>query len=365
MLHALLDTHAPRRIAFVGVAKNAGKTTALAGVLDAWERAGHTPALLSIGVDGERADAFSGAAKPRISAARDTLLATAEEAIPRGSAAFALLQGTGISSPLGEVFVARVTRTGDVLLAGLRQRSDVAQVCDLLEAHGATHLLIDGAFDRLAAADPTVCDAVVLSTGMVLDPDPHEVARQTAGLYRRLTLPQAPPSLDALARAAVAGQVMLAGPDGLRDTGLNSVIAYPEALAAAVRPTDTGLSVPGLLSTRVVQQLLALSVPSLDIVVPDATRVLCPPHWLSTLARRGRRLWVAHPMRVLAITANPHAPGGRTVASQVLLDALAAALPQVDLLDARTGQIRHGNPATHNAIAPVAEPVMGKLGGRV
>ena len=66
-----------RRVAFVGLAKNVGKTTALVAVLGELHRAGVAAGATSAGRDGESFDAITGEAKPRFRVFPGQLVASA------------------------------------------------------------------------------------------------------------------------------------------------------------------------------------------------------------------------------------------------------------------------------------------------
>ena len=76
-LASLLRESGARRIAFLGLAKNAGKTTALTAVLAELHRSGVRAAATSAGRDGEEFDAITGEPKPRFRVFPGQLVASA------------------------------------------------------------------------------------------------------------------------------------------------------------------------------------------------------------------------------------------------------------------------------------------------
>lgn len=238
------------RIAFIGASKHAGKTTALNSVIRQAQAAGQsvaargrssampqqraavaraalteagtvadtpaiTPAatalpvgLCSIGLDGERLDTVLGVPKPDIAAPAGALVASAEEALAQSDALLEWLEVLPIGSPLGDVAIARVLEPGRVMLAGVRQRAHVRLVLDRLTAHGAQLCLVDGAFDRAAAAIPGLVDAAVLAVSPVLGRTPALVAEAVAPIVARFALPALAGETavaEAAARTALAG----------------------------------------------------------------------------------------------------------------------------------------------------------------
>ncbi|MCB9520204.1 MAG: hypothetical protein H6698_08265 [Myxococcales bacterium] len=317
-----------RRVAVIGVAKNAGKTTALNALLAEADAAGRTVGVLSVGVDGEAHDAISGAPKPPVRVPRGTLVCTAEATLRTASAGVEILDGTGIHTPLGELLVVRVTRPGNVVLAGVRHRDDVRSLLLRLEPDVALSV-VDGAFDRTAAADPATTDCVILATGLVLAPTAEGCAEKTASLVRRLRLPVAgpgervPPELaDAAALRATEGwraapAATLSGPWPRSEARFDAVYQ------------------PGLVSDATLLLAERLLEPGGLLVARDPTRVLASDAALRRFAR-GRRIACLDGVRLAAVTVNPTRHDGTAGDSAALARTVAARLPGTPVIDVRT-----------------------------
>ena len=76
MLYELIKPYSS--IATIGMCKNAGKTTVLNSLIEECFAHGETPALTSIGRDGERSDVVTSTKKPEIFVYDGTIIATAE-----------------------------------------------------------------------------------------------------------------------------------------------------------------------------------------------------------------------------------------------------------------------------------------------
>ncbi|TVQ98994.1 MAG: hypothetical protein EA398_12610 [Deltaproteobacteria bacterium] len=331
--------HGAARVAVVGVAKNAGKTTTLCALLDALDRAGSPPpGLLSVGVDGERHDAFSGAAKPAIQVHAGTICATAEQAVGRSTARLDLLEDTGITTPMGRLFLARVHLPGELLLAGVRHRADLHHLTARMHALGASRILIDGAFDRLIAAEPTLTDGVLLATGAVAGSTPQEVARCTRDLVDRMRLPAATPALVARLPRDPEHRILVLHDEGTTPLEAETLLRPLPQLAHLLRQhRPDAIIVPGALTPRGADHLLAAGLRHTPLVLPDATHALLRPGDLRRLSRRGIELTVQRTIRVLGLSLNPVAPGGVHLESTPLAHALQEALPDLPILDVRTG----------------------------
>ncbi|MGB8954203.1 MAG: hypothetical protein WCC10_02435, partial [Tumebacillaceae bacterium] len=219
---AIQETNA-RRVAFVGIAKHAGKTTVMNDLIERATLDGRTLGIVSIGVDGERNDAIMGVPKPEVHVPAGALVASAGDVLTAGSATLKIVEATGISSPLGDVYLAEVTGAGTVVLAGIRYAAQVAQVLQRMEARGAQLCFVDGAFERMMAASPELTDGVVLATGAVVGRTVEDVVRKSVYFLQRFSLPVAEESVGRLLDIAVQEQALVVGVwrdrvDGSADT---------------------------------------------------------------------------------------------------------------------------------------------------
>ncbi|HZW04217.1 MAG TPA: hypothetical protein VFF68_09840, partial [Anaerolineaceae bacterium] len=239
-----------RTIGFAGTAKNTGKTTTASAVLQAAHGAGRIVALTSIGYDGEAVDTVTGLPKPRYFLPAGVLVATTDRCLAAGSAGCEILAGTGITTILGEIRLARVTQPGLVLLAGPNRRADLERVLAALAASGAALTLVDGALNRLVPL--SAAGGLVLSTGAALHVAPCQVAAHAAGLVQIFSLPVVGRSaetesirwtaLDGRSGSAAAGSLI----------GAESCQAVSERLPAAVQQ----LTIPGACDPAWLERLL-------------------------------------------------------------------------------------------------------------
>jgi hypothetical protein len=277
-----------RRIAFLGLAKNAGKTTALVATLEELHRLGVVPGSTSTGRDGEDFDALTGEPKPRfrlwpgqlVATAASTLAGAAISAVPLGRLPF--------STRFGPIDLARVETQGELEVMGPVTASQTAAAAGALEAAGARIVLLDGAFGRRAFASARVADGVVLSVGM------------SAGR-----------SLDiVLERARLACEL---------------VALDRPAADAPVRVFEGALT----------DELLHENPPrpGETLVAEDFASIFLSPEERRSLAVRGVGLAVQRPARLLAVTANPSAPGRPPLPAREFFDSLQRTLPGVPIYD--------------------------------
>jgi hypothetical protein len=322
-----------RRIAFIGATKNAGKTTALNAFVRDANAAGQTVGLCSVGVDGERQDAILGTAKPAIDAPVGTCVVSAEQALEQSHAVLEWLESFPISSPLGTIALTRVTVPGTVLLAGIRERAHLQIVLPRMEMEGVHFSLIDGAFDRIAAASPDLVDAAVLVIGAAAGRTLPEVVQRAYALIQRFRLPQLAASLREVMDSAVRqGVTGFLSPDGLSLQSANQAL-FGLTGTPGWSEQVTGVYLPGALTDSVVRDLLSHSRP-LDIVVAHPAQVLLSADAFARLYRAGHRVSVWASLPLAGIAVNPTGPAGNTLPRQALMDAVQEIAGDTTVYDA-------------------------------
>jgi hypothetical protein len=279
-----------RRVAFLGLAKNAGKTTALVATLQELSRAGVLAGATSVGRDGEDFDTLTGEPKPRFRLWPGQLVASAESTLHGTTLSLTLLARLPFLTRFGPVAVARVGTPGELEVMGPTTASQTAQTASALEASGASVVLLDGAFGRRAFASARVADGIVLAVGM-------SAGRSLEGVLER-------------ARFAT------------------DLIQLPTTLAGRRRAID------GALTDELLHELPP--EPGETLVARDFASIFLSPPEIRSLRERGVGLAVERPARLIAVTANPSAPGRPPVAAQPFFEALRVALPGVAIFDLET-----------------------------
>lgn len=346
-LYEAIRASGARRVAFVGIAKHAGKTTAMNAVIERAAEDGVRLGIVSIGVDGERRDAILGVPKPEVRVPARAWVASAGDVLTAGSGGLAIRESTGISSTLGDVYLAEVRLPGTVLLAGIRTAAQVEQVLARMERLGAELCLVDGAFDRMIAAAPALTDGVVLSTGAVVGDTVAETVRRSDAFLQRFLLPTASEAEAELLDAALQAQATVAGVLAPADVNAAGAERY---LPVPLRQTPFGahpqldpdwpgsdaaraLAVTGALTDRLLEMLTGLPR-GFSVVIPDSTHFfVTAPVWRK-FWRRGHRIAVRRAVRVFGLTVNPHSVAGYDLPRRDLLQAvreMADGIPVYDV----------------------------------
>src|SRR5690606_7999692 len=177
-------------IAVRGLAKNTGTTVSLHQLIRELDESTRRTGATSVGRDGERTDVLDSAiVKPPIHLPLGTLFTSTPQLLQRADVRYRILHRTQIRTPLGTLVVGLVTAPGQLEVTGPPSFAPLHQIRDLMHRLGADLVLIDGAFDRKAAASPEISDGVILSTGAVLSPDPDDVVQITRSRVEMLRLP--------------------------------------------------------------------------------------------------------------------------------------------------------------------------------
>jgi len=193
MLQELAEKY--RRIAIVGMAKNAGKTTTLNYLLEEAMDEGMICGVTSTGRDGERTDLVTGTDKPSIYLEEDTIVSVPVQLYNLAEAGLEILERTDFGTSLGSILICRVAASGYVQVAGPVINAQHESLCEKMMEYGAEVVLIDGAIDRKSIAAPETSDAIILSTGAVISRQMSVVIEETAhtvGLYRLPRLEEGP-----------------------------------------------------------------------------------------------------------------------------------------------------------------------------
>ena len=326
-------------VAFVGVAKNSGKTTTLGYVLNrAVEE--HTVGLVSIGVDGEEAGAITEIDKPSIELPSGHWIASAADGFARSTARFEFAHELGFSTSLGRAQIARTIDAGEVVLAGMRHRRDLVGARDSLYGCGADCVLIDGAYGRTLTADGRIADGIVLSTGAVLADNVDDIVEATRPAVESLML-QAPDSemaRDAAERALAGRGLYGVVDDEVVEVSCQSALTGLDETLEEYADTLRMLAIPGALTDSLAKSLVAHDdSPRTLVVTSPASLQVEPINW-TRLQTSNWSLGVLHPVDLLAISANPTNPSGRHVDSTQLLDALTRAFPRIPIFNPLSGR---------------------------
>ncbi len=345
-----------RSIAVVGLVKNAGKTTVVNSLMAG---CGRLFGLTSLGLDGERTDHLTGLAKPSIAPPAGTLVATTRGSLERSRYPMAALEELPFRTPLGCVVLGRASGEGAVEVSGPTTLAELRVTIDRLQALGADQVLVDGAINRIGSASPRVSDGVVVSTGGMVGDTLDDVLETTACALDLLMLPEVSARTRAVVErhAAEGARAVAFAADGSA-TALDLTTVVGEGVTVArelERLQARTLLIGGALTQEFVDDFTRILPPRSDVcvVVRDATVLVLPPTMIDRFIRRGIRLEVLTPLRVLALTVNPFRvpqPYQPKVFFTAVAEAVGDRVPLFDVVNGFT-RLPAGRPAGPRVVA--------------
>ncbi len=317
-------------LAIVGTAKNVGKTVTMNYLAHELSERGFRIGLVSSGRDGEAVDSFTGEPKPSVVPPEGSWVATAEGVLGESGSLMEIADVSERPGLLGRLVLGRVREPAPIELVGPGSVRELGDVVGRLRSLGADLVLVDGALDRVAAANPEVTDAVILATGAEAGPGLAAVAERIEYITWLWSRPSPEdPLVRKLAREAVErGRVafierlpaaLVPGSGyALRETPYRTCLGFEEEILARAGRARYAV-VPGAVSQKFVSG--AASWPENR----DFGVIASSPVNVFMREDAGVPVFVLNEIRLLAITVNPVSHRGISYSSEEIVGAVAAA----------------------------------------
>ena len=327
-----------KSVSIVGMAKNAGKTTALNYLIEEAIDEGVALGVTSTGRDGESQDLVTGTEKPRVYLDEDMLVAVPSLLFDMADAGLEVLKKTKYSTAIGELLICRVREAGYVQVAGPVINAEQKLLCEDMLNLGCDLILIDGAIDRKTIASPDTSDAIILSTGAVLSRKLKNVVDETAhvvNLYRSPELAPGPVR-DAIEKNSSEEKIMLVTESGeVRKLDLLTGLGAASEINGSIDEDTAYIYIPGAFTTSVISDISLRNLKQVQFVLKDPTKIFVSAMDWSRYRKKGFRLSVLKNIEIAAITVNPWAPAGYTFDNRFLLEEMQKAIPDIPVVDVR------------------------------
>lgn len=297
-----------------GMAKNTGKTTALAGLVTAAKERVVILGVTSIGYDGEQWDTITRLPKPRVFLHEGTWVTTAEQLIEPGYVE--ALDRTGIHTSLGEIILGRMKTAGFIVLAGPSRGEQVSKCFQLLREAGAELVLVDGALNRMAPFAET--HGLILATGAARGTNDSILAEEMAAINTIFQLPEnaVPPSEQPdMAFVEVDGQNSAYWESGsfLTKNQAESFIYFLNRIPVQ---DILRIHIPGVVCPDGLELLANMAErrnQRVDVIFSDPVRILVSGDPVNTAGKIEKLRQIAHVgvkrnIPLLAVTSNPFYP---------------------------------------------------------
>lgn len=320
-------------ISIIGLSKNAGKTTVLNQLMYEYYNDRRKIGIVSTGMDGEKYDVWSGKPKPSIYVQPGMLVVTTRSAIEQSEASFEILEKLKPSAMNLDVYVVRTIKGGRVMLTGTPSLHDIRDALSAFKYYGADLSLVDGAYDRLASANPEVTSGTILAVGAAYHRSMSVILQHLEQWLFRFTLPlfQLTPQMERAFRAGVALWVEKAKG---RIHQLDLLML--EQWSTKVPQEEGYLLLPGACTGAMLREAGRLERPPV-IVLQDSTRLFAKWQEIVDFYRRGGELQVLNANRLLGIAVNPVSPDGYQFDGDEMLQEVAKRAQGIPAFDVVRG----------------------------
>ncbi len=329
-----------RIISVVGMAKNAGKTVTLNGLIEESQGQNVTLGLTSTGRDGERLDIVTMTEKPVIYVPRGTLITTASEALANSQVKLEILEVTDFNTPMGKILIGRAVNGGLVELAGPETNGQIRHTAEKMLTYGAELVVVDGAIDRKTAAAPAVTEATILATGAVLSRNVNRVIKETlhqVELFKLKALED--PEIQSMAALLIKEKAygVIDENGNVERIPITTALNGGIAIGAAIKANSRHVVLSGSLVKGTLEDILSVCqyYQQITLIVQDATKIFMEAKDWSLYRKKGVTIRVLEPIHVVAVTTNPYSPQGYFFNPEDFRDKMRVALsplPVVDLM---------------------------------
>lgn len=330
-----------KTISIVGMAKNAGKTTALNFLIEEALDEDVRLGITSTGRDGESTDLVTETEKPRVYLYEGTLVSVPRKLYELAEAGLEIISMSNYRTALGELLLCEVKSEGYVQIAGPVATADTRKLCDEMFSHGAELVLVDGAIDRKSVASPDSSDAIILSTGAVLSRDIKKVARETAhvvGLYNLPVLDEEDAKAAILPFIDESRILLLRKSNEGYDIevlDLKTSLGAGRILDEHIDDSVSFVFIPGALTNSVIESINPSKLKKTKFILKDPTKIFIDSVTWKQLIKRGLDIKVIKNIKVCAVTVNPVSPEGYSFDSNVLQAEVERAVPGIPVIDVR------------------------------
>ncbi len=326
-----------KTLSIVGMAKNAGKTTALNYLIEEADDEGIRLGVTSTGRDGETQDLVTGTEKPRVFLYEDTIVSVPTQLYELADAGLEIVKKSDYRTSIGDLLLCRVADSGYVQIAGPVATAHTKKMCREMFEMGCELILIDGAIDRKSIASPETSDAIILSTGAVLSRNLKKVIEDTAHIVELYSLPELE---DCKARQLITDhmdeeRVMVVKGDWVEILDLTTGLGSSRFIDEAIDDDTDYVYIPGAFTNSVIADISPAKLKRVNFVLKDPTKIFINQMDWGQLRKKKFKVNVMQNIEVAAVTVNPVAPSGYSFDHQVLKDAMQKALPDIPVIDVR------------------------------
>jgi len=326
-----------RTLSIVGMAKNAGKTTALNFLIEEAADEGIVLGITSTGRDGETVDLVTQTDKPRVYLYEDTVVSVPTMLYELAEAGLEILEMSKQRTSIGAIMLCRVKESGYVQIAGPVATMDTKRMCEKMFGYGVDLILIDGAIDRKSIASPETSDAIILSTGAVLSRSLKNVVSETAHIVGLYSLPELEEGKERglIQGLADSSRIAVVKGDEIYSLDLNTGLGAGRYINEALEEDVKACYIPGALTESIIKAIDPEKFKRVKFILKDPTKIFIDAISWKQLVKKGFKVEVLKNIKVAAVTVNPFAPAGYSFDSDALLSEMKKLITDIPVIDVR------------------------------
>lgn len=326
-----------KRIAIVGMAKNAGKTTTLNFLIEEAMDENIAIGVTSTGRDGENIDLVSGTEKPRIYLDEGTIVSVPVQLYELSDAGLEILRMTVYSTALGQIMLCRVAESGYVQISGPVNTADHKKMCEEMLALGAELILIDGAVDRKSIAAPETADGIILATGAVLSRSLKKIVEETCHLVNLYSLPLLEQGRirEVIQKKREEEKIKIIKKDEVLELKLPTGLLAGKVIDSLIDENTEAVYINGAMTGGMISDIHPGKLSQVSFILKDPTKIFIEATYWRQLCKKGFKVKVLENIKVIAVTVNPYAPEGYRFQPSELVSAMESALGDVPVIDVR------------------------------
>lgn len=326
-----------KTLSIVGMAKNAGKTTALNYLIEEADDEGIRLGITSTGRDGETQDLVTGTEKPKVFLYEDTVVSVPTQLYDSAEAGLEIIRKSDYRTSIGDLLLCRVADSGYVQIAGPVAAMHTKKMCAEMFDMGCELILIDGAIDRKSIASPETSDAVILSTGAVLSRSMKKVIEDTAHIVELYSLPElsACTARNLITENMDKEKILIIKGSRVEVLDLATGLGSSRFIDEAIDDETDFVYIPGAFTNSVIADISPAKLKRVNFVLKDPTKIFISQMDWGRLRKRKFKVSVLKNIKVAAVTVNPTSPSGYSFDHKELRDAMQAALPEIPVIDVR------------------------------
>jgi hypothetical protein len=319
-----------RVIGIVGNAKNAGKTTVLNALIEAYKE----PLILtSIGLDGEAIDQVTFLEKPQVYVRENDIVISAKDTLKQWTAQYEIIEETSIFTAIGPVVISKITYPGKVLIAGPSLVEDMKKIMDHMGEEYTYPMLVDGAFSRSSFG--VITDALIYVVGANQHVQMQTTIQNAYNEYHKLTLGPVP---NQYMKSIHLNQITIIKKNQVLHLSKSSLIGCEQTVFDMVDECVQAIYIPKALTDQFISKWSkSYHQYQFDIIVHTGIHIQLSQANLNKLFKLSHHIYALKPLNLVAVCINPISPQGYQYDAKEFRDLLSEKL-HIKVINVKEGE---------------------------